>query len=296
MKIQNSGKMKKQWSPCMEHAEVKHVSHGLLLSVFDDIWEGQETTVFSGTLMWLKEQGPYGRAVLTSWCFGGYEAHGSQLCFAITWRIKLGQLKCFVDICPPFGWNCHHAAGMTGQVTKCVPKCLWHSVHWQLNLGQLYYGGWSSKLQHVRNCFTTSLDIFAVERVFIPRGEKEAATSGVPCRHLIFHLHPGLDVADCNIKGFLYKWLLVGLGCVYVQVSQSQRYQAQEQVILAWVRVLWFTWLSENWCQGPMSDKLLQISTDVVDTHVHCKILSLSLVRAVFWTISTLKWLRSYEC
>lgn len=87
---------------------------------------------------------------------------------------------------PPFGWNCHHAAGMTGQVTKRILNCLWHSVRWQLDLGQLYYRGWSSKLQHVRNCFITSLDTFAVERVFIPRGEKEAATSSVPCRHLIF--------------------------------------------------------------------------------------------------------------
>lgn len=39
--------------------------------------------------------------------------------------------------------------------------------------------------------------------------------------------------------------------------------------------------VSENWCQGLMSDRLLKISTNVVDIHVHSKILALSLVRAV---------------
>lgn len=38
-----------------------------------------------------------------------------------------------------------------------------------------------------------------------------------------------------------------------------------------------------------MSDKFLQISTDVLDAHVQCKISSLSLVRAVFFCLGTLK-------
>lgn len=38
--------------------------------------------------------------------------------------------------------------------------------------------------------------------------------------------------------------------------------------------------VSENRCQGPLSGKLLQISTDVIDAHIHCQILGVSLVRA----------------
>lgn len=47
--------------------------------------------------------------------------------------------------------------------------------------------------------------------------------------------------------------------------------------------------VSENQRQGPMSDKFLQISTNVLDAHVHCKISSVSLVRAVFFCLGTLK-------
>lgn len=38
----------------------------------------------------------------------------------------------------------------------------------------------------------------------------------------------------------------------------------------------------ENRCQGPTGDKLLQIGTDVVGTHVRRKVLSLCFGRAVF--------------
>lgn len=41
--------------------------------------------------------------------------------------------------------------------------------------------------------------------------------------------------------------------------------------------------VSENWRQVPVSEKLLQISKDLVDSHVHCNVLSLSLVRAVLF-------------
>lgn len=39
----------------------------------------------------------------------------------------------------------------------------------------------------------------------------------------------------------------------------------------------------ENRYQSPISDKLLQIGTDVVGTHVCCKVLSLCFGRAVFF-------------
>lgn len=39
--------------------------------------------------------------------------------------------------------------------------------------------------------------------------------------------------------------------------------------------------VSENWCQGLVSDRLLKTSTNVEDIHIHSKILSLSLVRTV---------------
>lgn len=58
--------------------------------------------------------------------------------------------------------------------------------------------------------------------------------------------------------------------------------------------------VSENWCQGLASDRLLKSSTNVEGIHVHSKILSLSLVRTlccieVAWELEVLEHLKQME-
>lgn len=74
-----------------------------------------------------------------------------------------------------------------------------------------------------------------------------------------------------------------------MHVSWSQGCQVLLALALGMGKDLMVHTEGENQCQVPMSEKLLQISTHVIPTHVHCMTLGPSLVRAVFFWVSTLK-------
>lgn len=184
----------------------------------------------------------YSRAVLASWHFGGYEAHESQLFCCNKGLGGLG-LNSWSAVWPGRLWL-RLPSHSRDDWTHCGAGPAVLMAQWALVSERGAALPWEMKQwagTPPQELFHSQLGYLCCRACIHCWREKEAATKRVPFRDLIFHPHPGFNVADWNIKGFLYKSSLLGLDCVCVCVSQCQACQGQEQVIHAWVRRLWFT-------------------------------------------------------